>query len=277
MMNCRTLARALALTLFAGSTILAQSAASQAPAAAPSAAPGHSAPAVQTLTLPNGLKVILSQDRRLPVVAVNIWYHVGPANELPGRTGFAHLFEHMMFQGSKHVARGEHFKLLEARGGSDINGTTDFDRTNYFETVPSSELELALWLESDRMGYLLENWTGRASKSEGRGSKRAATSVENPPYGIVDEADVPHALPAGPPVLCRRDRIARRHPGREAGRCAQFLPAVLRAEQRQPGDRRRLRQGQAKALVEKYFGTLKQGRRFRRSRPRRRPSQPNGA
>src|SRR5216684_4900367 len=96
----------------------------------------------------NGLDVILSEDHRLPMVAVNLWYHVGPANELPGRTGFAHLFEHMMFEGSKHVPGSSHFHFLEAAGASDINGTTDFDRTNYFETLPSNQLELALWLES---------------------------------------------------------------------------------------------------------------------------------
>src|SRR5207344_1416625 len=105
-------------------------------------------------TLSNGLEVILSQDHRLPVVAVNLWYHVGPANEEPGRTGFAHLFEHLMFQGSKHVPPDTHFRFLEAAGASDVNGTTGFDRTNYFETLPSNQLELALWLESDRMGYL---------------------------------------------------------------------------------------------------------------------------
>ena len=104
--------------------------------------------------LDNGLEVILSEDHRLPMVAVNLWYHVGPANELPGRTGFAHLFEHMMFEGSRHVPGSTHFHFLEAAGASDINGTTDFDRTNYFETLPSNQLELALWLESDRMGYL---------------------------------------------------------------------------------------------------------------------------
>src|SRR5438477_8795960 len=86
--------------------------------------------------LENGLGVILSEDHRLPKVAVNLWYHVGPANELPGRTGFAHLFEHMMFQGSKHVPANMHFKMLEGAGASGINGTTDFDRTNYFETLP---------------------------------------------------------------------------------------------------------------------------------------------
>jgi len=88
--------------------------------------------------LENGLEVILSQDHRLPMVAVNLWYHVGPANELPGRTGFAHLFEHMMFEGSKHVPGNAHFHFLEAAGASDINGTTYFDRTNYFETLPAN-------------------------------------------------------------------------------------------------------------------------------------------
>src|ERR1700692_850532 len=104
-------------------------------------------------TLPNGLVVILSEDHRLPLVSTNIWYHVGPANELPGRTGFAHLFEHMMFEGSRHVPNNSHIRYLEAAGASDLNGTTDFDRTNYFETVPSNQLELALWLGLGRLGY----------------------------------------------------------------------------------------------------------------------------
>ena len=107
-------------------------------------------------TLANGLDVLLHEDRSCPIVAVNVWYHVGPANEEPGRTGFAHLFEHMMFQGSKHVPGDLHFKTLEGAGASGVNGTTGFDRTNYFETLPSNQLELGLWLESDRMGYLLD-------------------------------------------------------------------------------------------------------------------------
>src|SRR5262249_15402202 len=104
------------------------------------AKPASDLPTIQyeKYTLPNGLVVILSQDHRLPLVATNIWYHVGPANELPGRTGFAHLFEHMMFEGSKHVPGNAHIRLLEAAGASNLNGTTDFDRTNYFETVPSN-------------------------------------------------------------------------------------------------------------------------------------------
>jgi zinc protease len=107
-------------------------------------------------TLPNGLTVITHEDHRLPLVAVDLWYHVGPMNERPGRTGFAHLFEHMMFQGSEHVGEKTYFKILQAAGASQVNGTTQFDRTNYYETLPSNELELALWLESDRMGFLLE-------------------------------------------------------------------------------------------------------------------------
>ena len=112
-------------------------------------------------TLANGLDVIIHEDHACPIVAVNVWYHVGSKNERPGHTGFAHLFEHLMFQGSKHVPADSHFRILEAAGGTGINGTTDFDRTNYFETVPSSQLELALWIESDRMGYLLESMNAK--------------------------------------------------------------------------------------------------------------------
>ncbi len=104
--------------------------------------------------LSNGLKVVLAPDRTVPVVATNIWYGVGSRNEPAGKTGFAHLFEHMMFQGSAHVPKNKHFELIERVGGT-LNATTWFDRTNYFETLPSNELELALWLESDRMGWML--------------------------------------------------------------------------------------------------------------------------
>jgi zinc protease len=138
--------------------------------------------------LENGLEVILSEDHRLPMVAVNLWYHVGPANELPGRTGFAHLFEHMMFEGSRHVPGSSHFHFLEAAGASDINGTTDFDRTNYFETLPSNQLELALWLESDRMGYLPDKLDqANLSNQQDVVRNERRQSVENAPYGVVEE------------------------------------------------------------------------------------------
>ncbi|WP_224368497.1 M16 family metallopeptidase [Hyalangium versicolor] len=138
--------------------------------------------------LKNGLEVILSVDRKLPIVAVNIWYHVGAYHESPGRTGFAHLFEHMMFQGSKNVADDVHISLLEQIGATDLNGTTSFDRTNYFETVPSNHLETALWLESDRMGYLLDALTPEkleTQKEVVKNERRQGT--EAAPYGIANE------------------------------------------------------------------------------------------
>jgi len=106
-------------------------------------------------TLPNGLEVILVPDKSVPLVAVSVWYHVGSGNETYGKSGFAHLFEHMLFQGSEHVGADNHFALLKKIGVTDVNGTTNSDRTNYYEVVPSNQLETALWLESDRMGYLL--------------------------------------------------------------------------------------------------------------------------
>src|SRR6266550_6887526 len=104
--------------------------------------------------LDNGLRVVLNEDHSAPLVAVNLWYHVGSKNERPGRTGFAHLFEHMLFSGSEHVGNNEHFRYVQSVGGV-LNGTTFFDRTNYFETLPSNYLALGLWLESDRMGFFL--------------------------------------------------------------------------------------------------------------------------
>ena len=189
----------------------------------------------QTFTLSNGLKVIFSQDKRLPMVAVNLWYHVGPANETPGRTGFAHLFEHMMFQGSKHVASDTHFKLLESAGASDINGTTDFDRTNYFETVPANELELALWIESDRMGYLLDVLDQKALSNQidvVRNERRQ--SVENQPYGVAEEALYQALYPNGHPyhgvVMGSHADLA----AAQLGDVQQFFKQYLHAQQCQP-------------------------------------------
>ncbi len=106
-------------------------------------------------TLDNGLEVILHQDNTVPLVAISVWFHVGSGHETPGKSGFAHLFEHMLFQGSQHVGADKHFDMLKQIGGDSINGTTNPDRTNYFEVVPSNQLEAALWIESDRMGYML--------------------------------------------------------------------------------------------------------------------------
>lgn len=134
-------------------------------------------------TLENGLEVILHRDVSLPMVAVNLWYHVGPRNEPKGRSGFAHLFEHLMFEGSKHA--GNQFDhLLESVGGTNMNGTTSWDRTNYYETVPAEHLELALWLEADRMGFMVDTLTQeRLDVQRGVVENERRQSYENQPYG----------------------------------------------------------------------------------------------
>lgn len=138
---------------------------------------------IETFRLDNGLLVTLSEDHTAPIVAVNLWYHVGSANERPGRTGFAHLFEHMLFQGSAHVAANEHFELVQRAGGT-LNGSTWLDRTNYFETLPSNQLELALWLEADRMGALLPAMTQQKLDTQRDVVKNERRwSVDNQPYG----------------------------------------------------------------------------------------------
>ena len=138
---------------------------------------------IDTFRLSNGLFVTLSEDHTAPLVAVNLWYHVGSANERAGRTGFAHLFEHMLFQGSANVAANEHFELVQRAGGT-LNGSTWLDRTNYFETVPSNQLALALWLEADRMGRLLPAMTQQKLDTQRDVVKNERRwSVDNQPYG----------------------------------------------------------------------------------------------
>jgi zinc protease len=140
--------------------------------------------------LPNGLTVILSEDHRSPLVAVDLWYHVGAANERPGRSGFAHLFEHLMFQGSKHLQGDERivFATLERNGATNLNGSTEWDRTNYFETMPKDRLELALWLESDRMGFLLDTVDQKKLDTQREVvSNERRQSIDNVPYGRAEE------------------------------------------------------------------------------------------
>lgn len=137
-------------------------------------------------TLPNGLDVILHEDRSVPMVSINMWYHVGSGSEKPGRTGFAHLFEHLMFEGSKHVPEGAFDSWLEAAGGNN-NGSTNRDRTNYYIDVPSNALDLALFLESDRMGYLLDIVTPQLVNGQRDVVKNERRQgVENAPYGMAD-------------------------------------------------------------------------------------------
>jgi len=145
--------------------------------------------------LSNGLRLIVAEDHLAPVVAINIWYDVGSKHEQPGKTGFAHLFEHVMFQGSAHVGKAEHIALVQAAGGT-MNGTTWLDRTNYFETLPSHQLELALWLEADRMGTLLD-----ALSQENLDNQREVVknekrwSYDNRPYGSWQEKLQAHLYP----------------------------------------------------------------------------------
>jgi zinc protease len=138
----------------------------------------------ERFVLPNGLTVLLHEDHSTPMIAVDVWYHVGSAREKPGRTGFAHLFEHIMFEGSGHVAEGRFDEWLEAAGGNN-NGSTNTDRTNYFETIPKSALELALFLESDRMGYLLDAMSPeKVDGQRGVVKNERRQSYENRPYGL---------------------------------------------------------------------------------------------
>jgi predicted Zn-dependent peptidase len=154
---------------------------------------------IETFRLPNGLFVTLSEDHTAPIVAVNLWYHVGSANEREGRTGFAHLFEHMLFQGSADVGANEHFELIQRAGGT-LNGSTWLDRTNYFETVPSNQLELVLWLEANRMGWLLPAMTQQKLDTQRDVVKNERRwSVDNQPYGTWWERLPALAFPEGHP------------------------------------------------------------------------------
>jgi predicted Zn-dependent peptidase len=157
--------------------LLAAAVLSAAPAAAAAQA---GAIRYEQFTLPNGLHILYSEDHSTPVVSVDLWYRVGARNERPGRGGFAHLFEHMMFQGSANVKKGEHFQLIERAGGS-MNGSTGDDRTNYFETLPSNRLNLALWLEADRMRSLAVTQDNLDNQRETVKEERRLR-IDNQPY-----------------------------------------------------------------------------------------------
>ena len=209
-------------------------------------------------TLPNGLQVILHEDHATPIVAVNVWYHVGSKDERQGRTGFAHLFEHMMFQGSKHYDK-VFFGPIQSAGGQ-LNGSTAMDRTNYWETVPSNYLELALWMESDRMGFLLPAMTeAKLDNQRDVVKNERRQTYENRPYGLVHETILAALYPpehsySWPPIGSMKDITAasrediadffRRyyHPA-NASLCiaGDFDPAA------------------ARRLVEKYFGPIPAG------------------
>jgi zinc protease len=210
-------------------------------------------------TLPNGLRVILSEDHKTPVVGVMVWYHVGAANEVPGKSGFAHLFEHMMFQGSKHRQGNEtaFFGMLQGAGATGVNGTTNFDRTNYFEVVPSNRVELALWLESERLGFLLDAMDQQKldiQREVVRNERRQTT--ENRPYGRADVRQVELLFPKPHPYFgsvigSHEDLQAASLEDVKAFFRTYYAPnnAVLAIV----GD---IKPAEVKVLVEKYFGSI---------------------
>src|SRR5215469_6359275 len=208
----------------------------------------------------NGMEVILSEDHRLPIVSVNLWYHVGAVNETARRTGFAHLFEHMMFEGSRHVPGNSHFRFLEAAGASDINGTTEFDRTNYYETIPSNQLELALWLESDRMGFLPDNLDqANLSNQQDVVRNERRENYENAPYGMVREAIFHLLFPKDHPYYAM---VIGSHADIQAAKLEdvrnffKLYYAPNNASLAIVGD---FDPAKTRQLVEKYFGSLKRG------------------
>src|SRR5688572_21947300 len=210
-------------------------------------------------TLPNGLHVILHEDHTVPVATLNVWYHVGSSREKPGRTGFAHLFEHLMFEGSAHVKEGAFDTLLEAAGATN-NGSTEPDRTNYFIDMPSNALELALFLESDRMGYLLESMTPeRVNGQRDVVKNERRQNYENAPYGMasiaIDELLYPQGHPYRWPTIGHMEDLT-----------AASYEDVVEFFKRYyaPGNASLVIAGdidpvKTRALVERWFGDVKGG------------------
>jgi zinc protease len=214
----------------------------------------------EAYTLPNGLNVVLSIDRTTPTVAVNIWYHVGSKNEMPGRTGFAHLFEHVMFTGSGHVPYGVHDRLTEGAGGMN-NGSTSNDITNYYETVPSNYLETMLWIESDRMGFLLDSLDlAKLNAQRDIVKNERRQRIDNQPYGrvfeIFSKAMYPPSHPYSWSVIGSMEDLSAASE-EDVKSFFRLYYAPNNAYLTIVGD---FDPAQAKALVAKYFGDIPQGK-----------------
>jgi zinc protease len=210
-------------------------------------------------TLENGMNVLVHEDRSLPTVSVNLWYHVGSANERPGRTGFAHLFEHVMFEGSANVPRGDFDSRLEAAGGYS-NGSTTPDRTNYWENVPSNALELALWLEADRMGWLLETMDQRKLDIQREVVKNERRQrYENAPYGLASEAILaalyPPEHPYHWPVIGSMDDLA----AADLDDVMAFFRTYYAPNNATLSVAGAVSSGQVRRLVERWFGEIPAG------------------
>jgi zinc protease len=214
---------------------------------------------VETFTLKNGMRVIVHEDHNAPLVAVNIWYHVGSGREVKGRRGFAHLFEHMLFQGSEHVADDQHFAIVQEAGGT-ANGSTNSDRTNYFEMVPSNYLETALWLESDRMGFLLGSLTQQKLDNQRDVVKNERRqNYENRPYGMgsirVGELLYPDEHPYHWPTIGYMEDLTAASVEDVKGFFSQWY-GPANASLVVAGD---VQPAEVKRLAEKYFGGLPAG------------------
>ena len=210
--------------------------------------------------------MILHEDHTVPLVTVNVWYHAGSAREKPGRTGFAHLFEHLMFMGSKHAKYGDFDRLLEAAGGTN-NASTAEDRTNYYIDVPSNALDLALFLESDRMAYLLDAMSPKtvdAQRDVVKNERRQ--SYENAPYGMASIEIAEMVYPKGHPYRWPTDRLHGGSDRRELRGRRRVLPDLLPAGERQPGRRRRHRSRRRRAPRSRS-GSPTSSRARRRSTP----------
>ncbi len=214
---------------------------------------------IVTFRLANGLAVTLSEDHTAPIVAINLWYHVGSANERPGRTGFAHLFEHMLFQGSAHVGANEHFEIVQRAGGT-LNGSTWLDRTNYFETVPSNQLATALWLEADRMGQLLPAMTQQKLDTQRDVVKNERRwSVDNQPYGTWWERLPALAFPSDHPF--HHSLIGSMEDLTDASLedIAQFFATYYTPDNAVLSIAGDFEPAEARALVEQFFGPIPRG------------------
>ena len=214
---------------------------------------------IDTFSLPNGLFVTLSEDHTAPIVAVNLWYHVGSANERPGRTGFAHLFEHMLFQGSADVEANEHFELVQRAGGT-LNGSTWLERTNYFETVPSNQLELALWLEANRMGKLLPAMTQQKLDTQREVvMNERRWSMDNQPYGTWMEKLPALCFPLEHPfnhsLMGSMDDLT----AASLDDVAQFFATYYTPDTAVLSIAGDFEPGEARRLIEKHFGEIPRG------------------
>jgi len=216
----------------------------------------------EKFVLQNGLEVILYQTKSFPTVAINIWYKVGSANEKPNKTGFAHLFEHMMFQGSQNVDKEMHFKYIQEAGGT-LNGSTSMDRTNYYQSLPSDSLELALWLESDRMGFLLLALTlEKLENQKDVVMNERRQNYDNQPYGLAWEILFSNLFPSNHPYHWPTIGWMKDIEKFEIDDVKKFFSDYYSPNNASLAIGGNFDKSEAKLLVEKYFASIKNGNKI---------------